>query len=140
MVHIRVIKLSNGHFTYELIDGQQRITLIADYLKGEFALPMKMVVKGCDVGGMKVNELRKTYPQIYDMIMDYRISCKWYENLTDQQTSLSFIKVLNNVNDMKPQEIRNAIWELTLHLFVTPLGLNHMSYLLVLLRRKERLL
>ena len=46
----------------------------------------KMVVKGCDVGGMKVNELRKTYPQIYDMIMDYRISWKWYENLTDQQT------------------------------------------------------
>ena len=108
-VHIRVIKLSNGHFTYELIDGQQRITAIADYLKGEFALPMKMVVKGCDVGGMKVNELRKTYPQIYDMIMDYRISCKWYEDLTDQQTAYLFINVLNNVNDMKPQEIRNAI-------------------------------
>tara|TARA_R110000744_G_scaffold40183_2_gene91132 strand:- start:210 stop:1265 length:1056 start_codon:yes stop_codon:yes gene_type:complete len=41
--------------------------------------------------------------------MGYRISCKWYENINDIQTAFLFIHVLNNVNDMKPQEKRNAI-------------------------------
>jgi len=108
-VHIRVIKISDGIFKYELIDGQQRITAIVDYLKGDYPLPKGMVVDGCDVSDMKVDELRETYPLIFDKIMGYRISCKWYENITDIQTAYLFIKVLNNVNDMKHQEIRNAI-------------------------------
>ena len=108
-VHIRVIKVSDGIFKYELIDGQQRITAIVDYLNGEYAMPKGMVVDGCDISDMFVKELRETYPLIFDKIMGYRISCKWYENITDNQTAYLFIKVLNNVNDMKWQEIRNAI-------------------------------
>ena len=108
-VHIRVIEVSDGIFKYELIDGQQRITAIVDYLNGGYAMPKGMVVDGCDISGMFVKELRDTYPLIYDKIMNYRISCKWYEDITDTQTAYLFIHVLNNVNDMKPQEIRNAI-------------------------------
>ena len=37
------------------------------------------------------------------------ISCKFYENLDDEQTAYLFVEILNNTNDMKPQEIRNAI-------------------------------
>ena len=106
-IHIRVVKTKGG-YKYELIDGQQRVTAITDYLDGVFLLPA-MVVDGCDVGGMDVEELRAIYPAVYDRIMNYRISCKWYEELTDLQTAWLFIKVLNNVNDMKHQEIRNAI-------------------------------
>jgi hypothetical protein len=106
-IHIRVIETEGG-YRYELIDGQQRITAITDFLNGVYALP-SLVVDGCDVTGMMVDELRETYPKVYQRIMDYRISCKWYEDLTDLQTAHLFIEVLNNVNDMKPQEIRNAI-------------------------------
>ena len=106
-IHIRVIKTEGG-YRYELIDGQQRITAITDYLDGVYPMPT-LVVDGCDVSGMMVDELRETYPKVYQLIMEYRISCKWYEDLTDLQTAHLFIKVLNNVNDMKPQEIRNAI-------------------------------
>ena len=107
-IHIRVEKTEGG-FRYELIDGQQRVTAVLDYLNGIYPLPDNMVVGGCDVGGMWVNELINTYPKIHQRILNYRVSCKWYEDLTDQQTAHLFINVLNNVNDMKPQEIRNAI-------------------------------
>tara|TARA_Y100000817_G_scaffold272624_1_gene231909 strand:- start:506 stop:1975 length:1470 start_codon:yes stop_codon:yes gene_type:complete len=108
-IHIRVIKTEGGGYRYELIDGQQRVTSILDYLNGIYPLPRPMVVDGCDIGGMFVEELRNTYPAIYDRILNYRITCKWYENLTDLQTAHLFIEVLNNVNDMKQQEIRNAV-------------------------------
>ena len=41
--------------------------------------------------------------------MEYRISCLWYENLEDDAVSDLFVNILNNVNDMKEQEIRNAV-------------------------------
>ena len=107
-IHIRVIKTENG-WTYELIDGQQRVTAIIDFLNGDYRLPPKFVVGDCDCSGMDAQELYDTYPSIYELIGEYRISCKWYEELTDLQTADLFINVLNNVNDMKPQEIRNAI-------------------------------
>ena len=107
-IHIRVIKTEGGGYRYELIDGQQRVTSVLDYLEDVYPLP-KMVVDGCDVGGMYVDELRNTYPAIYDRILNYRVTCKWYENLTDLQTAHLFVEVLNNVLDMKPQEIRNAV-------------------------------
>jgi hypothetical protein len=106
-VHIRVIKTEGG-YRYELIDGQQRITAITDFLNGVYKLP-SMMVDGCDVTGMMVDELREKYPKIHDKILNYRISCKWYEDLSDLETARIFTEVLNNVNDMKPQEIRNAI-------------------------------
>lgn len=107
-VHIRVIESAPGVYRFELIDGQQRITAIFDFLNGDFVLPT-MVVDGCDIGGMNADELRETYPAIYDRIMEYRITCKWYEDLTDLQTAHLFIEVLNNVSGMKSQEIRNAV-------------------------------
>jgi hypothetical protein len=106
-IHIRVIKTEGG-YRYELIDGQQRVTAITDFINGVYALP-KLIVDGCDVSGMMVDELRDTYPKVYQRIIEYRISCKWYEDLSDKQTAHLFINVLNNVNGMKPQEIRNAI-------------------------------
>ena len=108
-IHIRVIETKGGGYRFELIDGQQRVTAILDYLDNKYPLPKPMVVDGCDIGGMKVEELRNTYPKIYDRILQYRITCKWYENLTDLETAHLFIDVLNNVTDMKQQEIRNAV-------------------------------
>ena len=89
-IHIRVIRTENG-YKYELIDGQQRVTAILDFLDGKYSLPANMVVDGCDIGGMNVGMLESSYPEIYQRITEYRISCKWYENLTDQQTAHLFI-------------------------------------------------
>ena len=108
-VHIRVVSYQNGVFLYEIIDGQQRITTILDYIKGYYKLPMGMVIDGCDCSNLSANELLIKYPVLYNRLIEYRVSCVWYENLDEEMTSDLFVNILNNVNDMKPQEIRNAI-------------------------------
>jgi hypothetical protein len=107
-IHIRVIKTHNG-FRFELVDGQQRITSIIDFVKGKYPLPNTPefnLGNGIDVRGKKFEDLPSN---IKTQILGYRISCLWYENLSDEQTADLFINVLNNTNSMKPQEIRNAV-------------------------------
>lgn len=107
-IHIRVIKTESG-YCYELIDGQQRVTAIIDFLNDKFPLPSNFVVENVDCSGMYATDLFNEHRAIYERIVNYRISCKWYEELTDIETAFLFIYVLNNVNDMKPAEIRNAV-------------------------------
>jgi hypothetical protein len=109
-IHIRVVRLSSDSYSFEVIDGQQRVTALVGYLNGEFPLPDKMFTNDqIDVGGMYVTDLKKTAPAIYERIKAHRVTCVWYENLDDDQVSRIFVEVLNNVNSMRPQEIRNAI-------------------------------
>lgn len=109
-IHIRVVKKGKS-FIFELIDGQQRITSILDFINGEFSLPKddSFIINGIDLREKNIDWIRQNEPNLYQAILSYRISCKWYENLSDTQTADLFINVLNNSNEMKPQEKRNAI-------------------------------
>lgn len=110
-IHIRVIKVGKA-FRFELIDGQQRVTAIIDFVNGEYRLPKTEeynLGNGVDVGGLNIHEIEERYPTLYQNILNFRIKCTWYENLSDEQTADLFINLLNNVNTMKPQEIRNAV-------------------------------
>lgn len=111
-IHIRVININEGIFKLELIDGQQRITSIIDFINNEYLLPNTSefnLGNGIDVRGMNIDDIRQKHNDVYNNILGYRISCLWYENLSDEQTADLFINVLNNTNTMKPQEIRNAV-------------------------------
>ena len=112
-IHIRVKKVRTEnatYFTYELVDGQQRVTSITGFLKGEFELPKPFVLPdGRDIGGYTVGRLKKEYMDLYQKILNHNISCVWYENISDAETAELFVEVLNKTNDMKPQEIRNAV-------------------------------
>lgn len=108
-VHIRVIRTESNGFKYELIDGQQRVTSILDFLNGLYTLPTGLVIDGCACGGMDAKTLLSKYPSLFYKITEYRIVCKWYENLDDITVSELFTKILNNVNTMAPQEMRNAV-------------------------------
>jgi hypothetical protein len=107
-IHIRVSKRGKV-YCYELVDGQQRVTSVLGFLKGEYNLPPKLVVDGFAIGGYSAQKLRQEHPNLYNKILDYRILCGWYENMDDEMTADLFINVLNKVNSMKPQEIRNAV-------------------------------
>ncbi len=110
-IHIRVIKAGKS-FRFELIDGQQRISAIIDFVNGKFSLPNTKDFNfgnGVDLRGYSFQQIKQDFPLIYNRILETRISCLWYENLTDEQTADLFINVLNNTNAMKPQEIRNAV-------------------------------
>jgi len=110
-IHIRVIKAGKS-FKYELIDGQQRISAIISFVNGEFKLPNTEDFNfgnGMDLRGASFQNIRENFPIVCNELLDTRISCLWYENLTDEQTADLFINILNNTNTMKPQEIRNAV-------------------------------
>ena len=110
-VHIRAIKKGKS-YSLEVVDGQQRITSIIDFIRGSFSLPNTddfILNNGIDVRGMNFADINDNYPETAANILGYRIGCLWYENLNDEQTAHLFINVLNNTNSMKPQEIRNAV-------------------------------
>ena len=107
-IHIRVIKTETG-YKFEVIDGQQRVSAPLGYLAGDFPMGDNMIIDGMDISGMYIDELKEKYPTVVDRITQYRLSCKWYEGLTNAMTSALYVNVLNNVNDQKPQEIRNAV-------------------------------
>ena len=108
-IHIRVVVTEGKGWKYELIDGQQRVTAILDFLNNKYPLPSDMIFDGHDISGLFAEDLQNKFSSIWETLSEYRISCKWYEEISDLQTAHLFIEVLNNVNDMKPQEIRNAI-------------------------------
>ena len=113
MIHIRIV-VKDGKVTFELIDGQQRVTSISDYLDpvNGYALPMGYKVGDLDLSGMRYKDLQSMggeYTEIADKIKSYEISTAFYEGLTDQETSDLFVYKLNNTNNMNHQEIRNAI-------------------------------
>lgn len=110
-IHIRVIKAGKS-FRFELIDGQQRVSAPISFINGDFSLPNTSDFNfgnGIDLRGYSFQRIKQDFPAIYNKILETRISCLWYENLTDEQTADLFINVLNNTNAMKPQEIRNAV-------------------------------
>ena len=110
-IHIRVIKAGKS-FRFELIDGQQRVSAPISFINGDFSLPNTSDFNfgnGVDLRGYSFQRIKQDFPAIYNKILETRISCLWYENLTDEQTADLFINVLNNTNAMKPQEIRNAV-------------------------------
>lgn len=101
-IHIRVM----SPLRFELTDGQQRTSAPLDFMNDGFPLADKTIFRGKDYGGLLYSELPD---EVKDAIRNYSISCKWYVNLTDQETSDLFIKILNNVNTMNHQEMRNAV-------------------------------
>ena len=116
-IHIRVkINPETGHLTYELVDGQQRICSIMDFIAGKFKLSTMEILKKvrlegseCDMGGLSYQGLVAKYPNTVEkMIKEYRISCIWYVGINDEATARLFIEVLNNKLELRPQEMRNA--------------------------------
>jgi len=109
-IHIRVIQINEDNYSFELIDGQQRVTAILDFLNGKYSLPAGLFTYDkIDVGGYSANSLKIHLPAVYDRIEKYRIPTAWYENLDESQVSDLFVNVLNNTNNMNDQEMRNAL-------------------------------
>ena len=104
-VHIRVLVKEDGSLYFELVDGQQRMTAISDFISGGFPLG-DLLIGGIDVSGLYYSEMPSKF-QID--IMDYRVSCIWYESLDDEDVARLFVDVLNNTTNLNHQEKRNAL-------------------------------
>ena len=92
-----------------MLDGQQRLSAVLHFLTGIIPLPSNMIIDGSDISGLYAKELKQKNIKLYNKIHNYVISCKWYENISDEQASELYVEILNNTNGQYHQEIRNAI-------------------------------
>jgi hypothetical protein len=111
MIHIRIVE-KDGEVYYELIDGQQRVTSITDFVNNKFALGNNFMIGDLDLSGLTFKDLQMKggeYAEIAMGIMKYEIVTTFYKGLSDQDTADLFVYKLNNTIDLNPQEMRNAI-------------------------------
>lgn len=105
-IHILVKFDEDGKVTaLELMDGQQRFSSLLDFVNNEFPLASSLTVRGVRLGGLYFNQLDVDTQQF---ILNHSVDAVWYMNLNSAEISDMFVDVLNNTNDMKPQEKRNA--------------------------------
>ena len=106
-IHLRSLPANERHdYLLELLDGQQRVTTILDYIAGNFTLGQLDAVCGCNVDGMRYTDLPV---EVKDKILNYKLFAVVYVNITDEVASNMFVHVLNNTNVMNAQEKRNAV-------------------------------
>jgi len=106
-IHILVKYTKKGKFSkLEIMDGQQRFTSIIDFINNDFPLAPDFILKGKDYGGKYFFELPD---ELKDFLKNYRVDAVYYGNLTNAEISELFVDILNNTNDMKDQEKRNAL-------------------------------
>lgn len=111
-IHIRVKPTEGSTVKYELVDGQQRTTTILDFINNRFPLPKiesGRFVQWSELYYKDIKDAGFAGEELCKVIDKYTISCKWYVNLSDLQIAHLFIEILNNTNDLKPQEKRNAV-------------------------------
>lgn len=104
-IHVSVeIGSDNEIKQFEIMDGQQRFSAIREFLESKVSIPSDISNKNW--AGKKLNELNITDQ---NKILQYHIAVVYYIGITPLQKANLFTEVLNNVNTMKPQEIRNAV-------------------------------
>ena len=111
-IHMRIFRSEFGDiFRFEIPDGQQRLGAILDFVNNVYALPddFPKVDGKYDVAGLTFREITQKYPTLRSEILDYGLSVTFYDYFTDEMVSDLFVNVLNNTNNLNPQEVRNAI-------------------------------
>ena len=109
-IHIRILRdeTTNEIIGYEIADGQQRVSAILDFINGKFRLPKDFQVGSFNLGGMNYRDVVQKKPLIAKQLKEYSLSTVFYDNFSDELISDLFIKILNNTNDLVPQEKNNA--------------------------------
>ena len=111
-IHVRVFRNKNGEpISFEIPDGQQRLSSILDFVNNKFPLSENFpkVDGKYEVKEMYFKDIVSKYPALRNQILNYGISVTFYDYFTDEMVSDLFVNVLNNTNNLNPQEIRNAI-------------------------------
>lgn len=104
-IYIRSFVDSSRQRRIEIIDGQQRITTIMEFISGAFALTNTFSDQ--DLVGLTFQELP---PDIQDSINDYELSCMAIRGATESDIIAIFSRVNSFSLPLNDQEKRNAIY------------------------------
>jgi hypothetical protein len=88
----------------EVIDGQQRISSVLEFMGGKFALAKNVA---SEFRGMKFDELP---PGIQDQIRHYSFICEVFHGISDDQVLEIFRRVNTYSVPLNNQELRNGRW------------------------------
>ena len=99
-------EIDDGIARYSVIDGQQRLTAIYEFMKNKYALT-----------GLKVLELlnglmyRDLPPFLIRRLEERGISCLWIDSVIDPQVKYDIFERLNTGSvQLESQELRNAVY------------------------------
>jgi hypothetical protein len=93
---------TKGRTQYIVVDGQQRIRSIFDFIEGDFSLPEDLSSEWSDCD---FSELTDTYKQLF---WDYPIVVRELEQATDDDVRDLFKRLNKYVFALNAQELRNA--------------------------------
>jgi hypothetical protein len=100
-VYIQVVTdPENGGQKYIVVDGQQRITSILQFIDGQFVLPANAQWEGKAFGGLDVNQKTEFW--------DYKIVVRMLYNVSDADIRDLFSRLNTNNVVLNDQELRNA--------------------------------
>ena len=99
----------------EVMDGCQRTTTAIRFMSGMFQLPNHPSISTFELDGNVYNlvgmtfpNIQRKYPAVADWLLNKEIHSQIYVNISDAHAAYVFVTVLNNSNELKPQEKRNA--------------------------------
>lgn len=120
-------KLSHGLHTYEVADGQQRISAIIEFLDGKFKLSSKEInglnlklIGTNEVGGKAIDEID---PELKTIFLNYKLTIAEIHNASNEGIRTLFAR-LQMGDTLNPAEKRNAIIS-NLGLEIDNIVLNH---------------
>ncbi|MGD0477801.1 MAG: DUF262 domain-containing protein [Nitrososphaerales archaeon] len=86
----------------EVVDGQQRLRTIIDFIQNEFVVKPKY---NAEIGDMRFAALPRT---LRDEFLDYKLSVDVMKNATDQEVLDMFARLNTFTVTLNDQELRNA--------------------------------
>ena len=95
----------NGNLTYTVVDGQQRIRAILDFIDGRFSLPEDPNSEWSDCD---FNELVDVHKEAF---WDYSVVVRELEQVSDIEVRDLFKRLNKYVFALTPQELRNARYD-----------------------------
>lgn len=104
-IYIRVTQSADRKKTIrEVVDGQQRISSILDFLGGKYGLAKNVA---SEYRGAKFDALP---PKIQDAIRNYSFICEVFHGISDDQVLEIFRRVNTYSVPLNNQELRNGRW------------------------------
>ena len=103
-IYLRAV--DNPPFTYEVVDGQQRLRALWEFYRGEYTLPDDCPpAKGLEIAGKRLNELPNA---LQDDFQGYQLDFVILEEATEDEVEEMFVR-LQNGETLTAAEKRNAL-------------------------------
>ena len=105
MIYLREC-MSEISYKYEVVDGQQRLRSLWNFIDGEYALTKDLSkIEDIDIAGKVYCDLPKT---LKDQITDFEVVVAFVKDAQEPEISLLFSRMQMGVR-LNPPELRNAV-------------------------------